>query len=390
MAKLVHVDEAEVPGITRHRRGQGFAYRDAQGRWLRSVDPVAREHLQRIQALAIPPAYVGVWICPWPDGHLQATGRDARGRKQYLYHPEWQKRRAQDKFERMRDFGRALTGLRQHLDDVLSTCSMHLPPTRAQVLAALVQLLDKTHIRVGNASYARDNASYGLSTLHNHHAEVCGEMVRFCFRGKSGVQHDVRLHDRRLAGIVRRCQSLPGQHLFEYRSQDGGCHPLDSGDINDCIRESMGGAFTAKDFRTWHATVHAWWLMAPPSLRGPSDQDTAWRDGPAKMGPALQAVAARLGNTAAVCRKSYVHPQLMACAAEGVWPGQGTLVPAAQALHRAHPGLSHDECCVLAFLDLQASAGDATAAASASPGARSRTRVGVGARGGSSAGATTV
>jgi DNA topoisomerase-1 len=283
------------PGITRRRVGRGFSYRDVDGSTIRDQEVRAR-----IAALAIPPAWTDVWICPWPNGHIQATGRDARGRKQYRYHAEWGSRRGSDKFERMIEFGRALPRLRRRCDRDLRRRGL----PREKVLAAVVRLLELTLIRVGNDAYARLNRSFGLTTLRDRHATVAGSRIRFRFRSKSGAIHESGLRDRRLAAIVRRCQELPGQELFQYVDEEGGLHDVASDDVNAYLREAMGGDFTAKDVRTWAGTV-----LAFRALRAQEAVDhvpTARR----QLVAAIRAAAERLGNTPAVARGSYVHPGL--------------------------------------------------------------------------------
>jgi DNA topoisomerase I len=282
---LAYVTDA-MPGIRRLRRGEHFAYVRPDGKPLRDAGEI-----ERIRKLAIPPAYVDVWICPLPQGHLQATGRDARGRKQYRYHSQWRRARDADKFDRMLEFGGVLPRIRRRVQqDLERPASGH--PDRAAVLAALVRLLDTTLLRIGNDEYARSNGSYGLTTLRNRHAAVQGSSLRLRFRGKHGIVSDVALEDPRVARIVRRCQAMPGQELFTYVDDDGSIRSVGSADVNDYLREVSGADFTAKDFRTWHATVHALAL----ALQGRA------------AGEILAEVAQRLGNTVAVCRKSYVHP----------------------------------------------------------------------------------
>src|SRR5688572_22519606 len=237
------------PGITRRRSGRGFNYRDADGTTVRD-----RELLARIRRLAIPPAWTDVWICPWPNGHVQASGRDARGRKQYRYHADWHQRRGADKFDRMLEFATALPRIRKRCDEDLAKSGL----VREKVLAAVVRLLELTLIRVGNDEYARLNRSFGLTTLRDRHARIEGTAVRFRFRGKSGQTHEVGLRDRRLAGVVRRCQELPGQELFQFVDEDGEVRDVASDDVNEYIREASGGEYTAKDFRTWAGTVLAY------------------------------------------------------------------------------------------------------------------------------------
>jgi DNA topoisomerase I len=283
------------PGITRRRAGRGFTYRDVHGSTIR--DPEVRD---RIAALAIPPAWTDVWICPWPNGHIQATGRDARGRKQYRYHADWRSRRGSDKFERMVEFGRVLPRLRRKCDRDLGRRGL----PREKVLAAVVRLLELTLIRVGNDAYARLNRSFGLTTLRDRHATVTGSRIRFRFRSKSGVVRESDLRDRRLAAIVRQCQELPGQELFQYLDEEGGVHDVASDDVNAYLREATGGDFTAKDVRTWAGTVLAYRALR---AQGDADRPPAARR---KLVAAIRAAAERLGNTQAVARGSYVHPDL--------------------------------------------------------------------------------
>jgi DNA topoisomerase-1 len=281
------------PGISRRRAGKGWSYRGPDGTLIR--DP---KELRRINALAIPPAWTDVWINPHPRGHIQATGRDARGRKQYRYHDQWRAIRDETKFSRMIAFGEALPRIRERI-----AADLGLPGLpRKKVLATIVRLLDESLIRVGNSEYARDNGSYGLTTLRDEHVDVSGSTVRFAFRGKSGKMHEIGVRDRRVARIVQRLQDLPGQQLFQYLDGDGEQHVIDSDDVNAYLREIAGEDFTAKDFRTWAGTV-----LAAHSLRefGPFETQTAMK---ANVIAAIDTVAARLGNTRAVCRSSYIHP----------------------------------------------------------------------------------
>lgn len=309
-SKLVYVSDT-LPCISRVLQRQRFRYRDAQGNWL-----TRRDDIRRIDGLAIPPAYVDVWICPLANGHLQATGRDARGRKQYRYHAAWSERQGESKFDRMRAFGEALPRIRARVARDLAPCKGQLL-SRTRLLATLVRLLDTTFLRVGNDEYARINGSYGLTTLRNRHVGVRGSVLRLKFRGKSGVIHSVKLDDPKVAAVVRRCQQLPGQELFQYLADDGQPHTLGSGDVNDYIGEisaSRSGKnteahFTAKDFRTWHGSVQA--LELTRIACGAKAPDQAAYS--AKS--VLAEVARLLGNTPAVCRKSYVHPAVMALGA---------------------------------------------------------------------------
>jgi DNA topoisomerase I len=294
-AGLVYVSDAE-PGIRRLRAGKGFRYLTPENRRL-----AAAKELKRIASLAIPPAYRDVWISVQERGHLQATGRDARGRKQYRYHPEWRQVRDSAKFDRMVAFGEALPKLRRKLKRDLALPGL----PREKVLAVVVSILDATRVRIGNTEYARDNKSFGLTTLRNRHVSFIhdGRAV-LNFRGKGGVQHEVHIDDRRIAQIVRRCQEIPGQHLFQYVSDDGQRCPIDSGQVNDYLREAMGDDFTAKDFRTWGATLHAITLLA----RTPLPEAPSERALKSEIADVVKQVAAKLRNTPAVCRKSYINP----------------------------------------------------------------------------------
>ena len=298
-AGLVWVTDSE-PGYRRVRHGDQVHYLDTRGKRLRDEATLAR-----IRKLVIPPAYVDVWICPLANGHLQATGRDARGRKQYRYHPQWQQQRGDDKFEAMRAFGAALPRIRRNVQRDLSDAEGRRP-TRTLVLATLVRLLDTTFIRIGNEEYARGNGSYGLTTLRTRHAGVRDAELRLSFKGKSGVRHDVTLSDRRVATVVRRCKALPGQELFQYLGADGGVHKVTSADVNDYLSEIAGARVTAKDFRTWHGSVMA--------LEFTRLACTGERVAGAAKAVVAQ-VAARLRNTVAVCRKSYIHPKVLALGA---------------------------------------------------------------------------
>jgi DNA topoisomerase I len=287
----------DAPGIRRLRRGRHFGYVGPDGRPLRD-----RQTLARIQSLAIPPAYEQVWICPDPRGHIQATGRDARRRKQYRYHPRWREVRDENKYARMLDFARALPRIRRRVAADLRKPGM----TREKVLSAVVALLEITAVRVGNDEYARENQSFGLTTLRNRHARVRGNKLTFRFRGKSGVQHEVHVIDHRLAKIVRQCQDLPDQQLFEYLDDDGSPRRVGSDDVNAYIREISGGDFTAKDFRTWMGTVRCAAILVQAA-----QADTV-ADRKRNVAEAVREVARHLGNTAPVCRKCYVHPEVLA------------------------------------------------------------------------------
>ncbi|MGH8713153.1 MAG: DNA topoisomerase IB [Casimicrobiaceae bacterium] len=294
-AGLVYVSDA-MPGIRRIRQGDKFVY---------ALDSVRRltdeAELKRIAGLAIPPAYEGVWICSNPRGHLQATGRDARGRKQYRYHPKWRLLRDGAKFERMPAFGEALPRLRRRLRRDLALPGL----PREKVLAVIVSLLDATRVRIGNAEYARDNDSYGLTTLRNRHVQFVRDgRVLFRFRGKGGTEHEIAVDDRRLVRLVRRCHQLPGQRLFQYVDEAGERRPIDSEQVNAYLREAMGDDFTAKDFRTWGATLRAIAIMHATPLPDPPGE----RALNACIVEAVKQVATDLRNTPAVCRKSYINP----------------------------------------------------------------------------------
>lgn len=323
---LRHADDGEA-GITRRRAGAGFYYVDAKGK---RIDDKAT--LARIQALAIPPAYESVWICADPAGHLQATGRDARGRKQYLYHPDWAALRDTDKYTRLMAFGHALPRLRGRLARDLARNGM----PREKILAAVVTLLDATLVRVGTLRYARQNRTYGLTTLHRRHVAVRGSRLRFQFTGKSGVTHDVSVNDARLARIVRTCTELPGQRLFKYKDPDGEIREIGSVDVNAYLQEVTGGDFTAKDFRTWAGSVHALALLRKTT----ADSETARKKAVTEV---IREVAQRLRNTMAVCRKCYVHPDVLTAFMDDTLQG----LPAP----RAGVRLRADEARLLALLE---------------------------------------
>lgn len=285
-----------LPGIRRQRVGSGFRYVTPHGSILRDA-----KTLQRIRSLAIPPAWTDVWICPHPLGHLQATGRDARRRKQHRYHPRWRQVRDEAKYDRILDFAAALPAIRKHVGADLTEQKL----SRNKVVAAVVQLLEKTAIRVGNDEYARDNKSYGLTTLRDAHAQVSGATIHFKFRGKSGKFHDISFSDARLARIVRRCQELPGRELFQYLDDDGQVQDLNSADVNQYLREVTGRDFTAKDFRTWMGTVLAARALQEMTAFASDSQ------GKRNVLKAIEAVAGILGNTRSVCRKCYVHPAII-------------------------------------------------------------------------------
>lgn len=301
VAGLRYVSDTR-PGIRREQTADGFVYIDPKGEPIRDDDRLAH-----IKALAIPPAWTDVWICPSPHGHIQATGRDARGRKQYRYHPRWRMVRDETKYARMLAFGAALPRIRERTGKDLSRPGL----PREKVLAAVVRLLETTLIRVGNAEYARDNRHYGLTTMRDKHVDVEGSQIRFEFTGKSGKRHTVGLKDRRLARIVERCRDLPGYELFQYIDEQGQRQDVGSTDVNDYLREISGEEFTAKDFRTWAGTVLA--SLALQELEA-SESDTEAKQ---KIARAVESVAEQLGNTPAICRKCYIHPAVIDAYLEG-------------------------------------------------------------------------
>jgi DNA topoisomerase-1 len=295
MAGLRYVTDA-APGIRRQKKGKGFRYLHPDG-----THVADEETLARIKSLVIPPAWTDVWICANPKGHLQCTGRDARGRKQSRYHPRWREVRDETKYERMMLFASALPRIRERVEHDLALPGL----PREKILAAIVRLLETTFIRVGNTEYARKNHSYGLTTLRNKHVAVKSSTVTFNFQGKSGVEHTIDLQDRRLARIVERCRDLPGYELFQYLDNQGSHHSIDASDVNDYLREIAGDDFTAKDFRTWAGTVLACEMLRQAE---PFESQTQAKK---NVVAAIKAVAERLGNTPSVCRKCYVHPAVM-------------------------------------------------------------------------------
>jgi DNA topoisomerase-1 len=317
-------------GIRRVRSGNGFRYVGPNGRTITSPQTI-----ERVRRLAIPPAWTDVWIAGDPHAHLQATGRDARGRKQYRYHPRWREVRHQTKYDRMVPFARALPGLRRRVAADLREASL----SRQKVLAAVVQLLEKTFIRIGNTEYARTNKSFGLTTLKDGHVKIRGAELRFEFRGKSGIRQSVTFADARLAKIVKRCQELPGQELFQYIDDSGRRRVVSSADVNGYLREATGAEFTAKDFRTWAGT-----LLAALALRD-ERLETSARKTRSVILRAVERVAAHLGNTPSVCRTCYIHPYVMEAYADG------TLSSKLATSKRRVRGLSSDESAVLALLE---------------------------------------
>lgn len=292
----------EGPGITRRRAGSGFTYRAPKGAAIKDVAT-----LRRIRALAIPPAWTEVWICPHPDGHIQATGRDGQGRKQYRYHPRWREVRDATKYDRLLEFARTLPAIRARIAEDMRLTGLR----REKVLATVVHLLETTLIRVGNNDYAKRNGSFGLTTLRDGHVAVEGDSLRFAFRGKSGRTWRLGLRDRRVARIVRACQELPGQELFQYLDEAGETRDVTSGDVNTYLREITGREITAKDFRTWAGTVLA--AMALREFERVDSQAAAKRN----IRAAIERVASRLGNTPTICRKCYIHPAVLDGYVEG-------------------------------------------------------------------------
>ena len=311
------------PGLRRRSGARGFEYLDAKGRRVRNAGT-----LQRIKSLAIPPAWTDVWICAEAEGHLQATGRDARGRKQYRYHPRWRELRDADKFDRMLEFAAVLPAIRRRVKADLALPGL----PRRKVLAAIVELLDSTCLRIGNERYAEENDSFGLTTLRNRHVRVAGGRVELQFRGKSGKFHRTEVHDPRLARIIRRCRELPGQALFEYLDEAGEPQRVGSSDVNEYLKEIADAEVTAKDFRTWAGTV----LVAAQLARRTD------AIGPSHVVAAVRNAAMRLGNTPAICRKSYVHPRVLD---PETWARR-----AAGAKHPRPRGLRAEEAALLALL----------------------------------------
>ncbi len=286
----------DYPGITRQRHGDDFRFFNSDGKQIRN-----EEEIRRIKALGIPPAWENVWICPLPNGHLQATGRDAKGRKQYRYHTQWRQIRDQTKFTRMIAFSEVLPKMRERIEHDLSLSGLPCE----KVLATVVRLMELTRIRVGNEEYAKTNKSFGLTTMRDRHVDISGSTIHFKFRGKSGVEHDIEINDRRLARIVKRCQDIPGQELFQYIDENGDRQSIDSGAVNTYLREITGQDFTAKDFRTWSGTV-----LAAMHLYDIGDCESATATKKA-ITQAIKSVAEHLGNRPATCRKFYVHPTIL-------------------------------------------------------------------------------
>jgi DNA topoisomerase-1 len=337
----------ERPGYTRKAKGDDFEYFDTQGK------PITDEtRLLRIKRIAVPPAYTDVWICPTANGHIQATGRDARGRKQYRYHEKWREARDETKYDRMLIFGAALAKIRDRVEADLALPGL----PKNKVLATIVSIMERTFIRVGNEEYARENRSYGLTTMRNRHIKVQGAKLRFNFRGKSGVKHEVDVHDRRLARIVKKLQDLPGQEVFGYLDDDGTIHNISSQDVNDYLREITGEDFTAKDFRTWAGTV-----LAAVALNATEAFETK-KQAKQNIKHAIGAVAKILGNTPAVCRKCYVHPAVLETYLSGSMI-EGLRRKTEEALEANAPDLRSVEAAVMKFLQRRLAEVKAKAAA---------------------------
>ncbi|KFE50893.1 DNA topoisomerase IB [Pseudomonas syringae] len=322
----LHYVEDTQAGLSRKILRGKFVYFDAQGQRIKD-----QAEIKRINALVIPPAYTDVWICADPQGHLQATGRDARGRKQYRYHPRWREVRDQNKYSRMVQFGLALPKVRKKIEAQLAQPGIG----RDKVMATVISLLDATLIRIGNSQYARDNRSYGLTTLRNKHVAVRGNSILFEFRGKSGVEHKISVTDRRLARVIKRCMELPGQNLFQYLDDNGERHTVSSSDINAYLQSLTGADFTAKDYRTWAGSA-----LALATLR-----KLDWEpEGDAKkhIVDMVKAVSRQLGNTPAICRKCYIHPAVM----EGFLQGELAKLPRS----RQRKGLRAEEVALASFL----------------------------------------
>jgi DNA topoisomerase I len=328
-AGLVYASDFE-PGIRRVRQGKGFAYRDPQGKPV--TDPAT---LDRIRNLAIPPAWKDVWICTRPRGHLQATGRDARGRKQNRYHARWHKVRDANKFARLVGFARALPRIRRRVNRDLKQPGL----TREKVVATIVRLLEMTFARIGNEEYVRQNGSFGLTTLRDRHVKIKGSTVRFVFKGKSGREIEVGVTNRRVARVVKRCEELPGQMLFQYIDADGERRTVTSDDVNQYLRETSGEDYTAKDFRTWAATVLATCELRD-AVRFESDTEAKHN-----VVTAIDNVARKLGHTRAVCRSSYIHPMVIDTYLDGSLESVLSVVAG-----RTHPNLKADEAAVVALL----------------------------------------
>jgi DNA topoisomerase-1 len=322
------------PGYTRKRKGDDFDYFDSEGKPIRDEN-----RLLRIKRIGIPPAYTDVWICPSANGHIQATGRDARGRKQYRYHERWREVRDENKYDRMLVFGKALPKIRRRVNRDLKRRGL----PREKVLATVVQLLERTFIRIGNEEYAKENKSFGLTTMRNRHVDVTATKLKFSFRGKSGKEHEVDVTDRRLAKIIRQLQDLPGQEVFQYLNGNEERRKISSEDVNEYLREITGEDFTAKDFRTWAGTVLA--AMALNAQEAFENKTQAKKN----IKDAISAVAKILGNTPAVCRKCYVHPAVLETYLDGAMI-EGLKQKTEETLEEKPPDLKSEEAAVMRFL----------------------------------------
>lgn len=328
--RLRYTSDTE-PGFTRVKRFGMTLYLNQRGRVI--LNPVVRA---RIRALGIPPAYTDVWICPYVNGHLQATGRDARGRKQYLYHAEWTTQRDEVKFHRMLAFAKSLSAIRRRVDRDLAVRGM----PKEKVLAALVRLLDTTYARIGNEEYAKENHSFGLTTLQNRHLHTRGDVMTLAFRGKEGIAQEIQIDDPRLKKIVAACQDMPGHELFEYFDDDHTVHTIASDEVNDYLKSIAHEEITAKDFRTWHGTV----IVAASLWDAPSVQSK--KEIREQIKTAIQAAAEALGNTVTICKKSYIHPQILALYQKGE-----LVRPSIKAsMKKAYPKLHVDELALVTFL----------------------------------------
>jgi DNA topoisomerase-1 len=324
----------DQPGYSRKPKGDDFEYFDADGKAIRD-----EARLLRIRRLAIPPAYKQVWICPSPNGHIQATARDARGRKQYRYHERWREARDESKYDRMLVFGHALPKIRRRVNKDMGLDGL----PQEKVLATVVNLLGRTFIRIGNEEYARENKSFGLTTMRNRHVDVKGAKLTFSFRGKSGVKHEVDVNDRRLANIIRKLQDLPGQDIFQYEDAAGEVRNVTSQDVNDYLQEITGEEFTAKDFRTWAGTVLTAMAL---NAQGPAENETQAKK---NIKDAIAAVATILGNTPTVCRKCYVHPVVLDAYLDGEMI-EGLKQKTEAALAENLDDLRAEEAAVMSFL----------------------------------------
>jgi DNA topoisomerase I len=324
----------DQPGYTRKPKGKDFEYFDTDGKLIRD-----ETRLLRVRRLAIPPAYESVWICPSPNGHIQATARDARGRKQYRYHERWREARDENKYDRMLVFGQALPKIRRQMNKDMGLSGL----PRNKVLATVVHLLGRTFIRIGNEEYARENKSFGLTTMQNRHVDVKGAKLSFSFRGKSGVKHEIDVSDRRLANIIRKLQDLPGQDIFQYEDEAGEVRNVTSQDVNDYLHEMTGEEFTAKDFRTWAGTVLTAMAL---NAQGPGE-DTAQSKKNIKT--AITAVAKILGNTPTICRKCYVHPVVLESYLDGDMI-EGLKQKTEEALSENLEELRAEEAAVMSFI----------------------------------------